>query len=238
MPANNDYFDYTKAKTYANNYQGADPFGVAKPTTLESAAMDAFSAKGDTKKNDSSSFNRYLRKIGNLGIKNIQKRDKDIAQNAQDYAQFLAGQVSRGERSPTEASDLYADFGLAYKVPDAFKTAADLGSMIQGAAPTGTVERMRPFQEFAAKSLGISWSPEDMKGAEAAAASMGKTSPEEFSRLLGQTMLNSPEYIKKNPLAFSANLPFGGAYGVGYQAPGGGFTGTYRFKPPTTVDYS
>jgi hypothetical protein len=51
-------------------------------------------------------------------------------------------------------------------------------------------------------------------------------------------MLSSPEYVRKTPLAFAANLPYGGKYGVGYQTPDGTFTGTYRFKPPSTVNYS
>jgi hypothetical protein len=237
----NDYFNYAKAKTYANKYQGSDPFGISGPEPTQATDTPlTFASNQDTQKKvgGGGSFEKYLKKIGNLGIKNVQRRDKTIAEGAQDYADFLAGQISRGERTPLEASDMYADFGLAYNVPGAFKTASTLGSMVKGSAPTGTVEQMRPFQEFAAKSLGIDWSPEDMKGAEAAAIAMGKTGPEEFSRLLGQSMLNSPDYIRKNPLAFASNLPFGGYYGVGYQKPEGGFTGSYRFKPPSTVDYS
>lgn len=233
MPADNNYFSYMANRTQP----AADPFGIAGPTpeTKTEKAPGIFSP--DYGKEKKGSFGRKLRKIADIGIKGTQKFDTEITRNAQEYAQFLAGQVGRGERSPIEASDLYADFGLAYGVPGAFKTAAQLGSMAQGTAPTGTVERMRDFQEWAAKSLGISWGAEDVKGVEAAALAMNKTSPEAFARLLGQSMLNSPEYIKKNPLAFSANLPFQGYYGVGYQAPGGGFTGTYRFKPPTTVSY-
>jgi hypothetical protein len=51
-------------------------------------------------------------------------------------------------------------------------------------------------------------------------------------------MLTSPEYIRKTPLAFAANLPYGGQYGVGYSLPDGTQTGTFRFKPPSTVNYS
>jgi hypothetical protein len=179
-----------------------------------------------------------LFKIGNIPIKQIQRTEKDLTQSAPDYAEFLAGQVSRGERSPIEASDLYADFGLAYGIPDAFKTASTLGSMAMGAAPEGVVERYRPFQQFAAQQLGINLSEQDIKSTEAAARALGKTSPEAFSQFLGQKMLTSPEYIRKTPLAFAANLPFGGQYGVGYSQPNGTQTGTYRFKPPSTVDYS
>lgn len=181
---------------------------------------------------------KKLMRIGNIPIQQIQKTEKNITASAPDYAQFLAGQVTRGERSPIEASDLFADFGLSYGIPDAFKTAAELGSMPIGQAPAGAVERYRPFQEFAAKQLGIGLTAEDIKSTEAAARALGKTTPEAFSQFLGQKMLSSPEYIRKTPLAFTANLPFGGQYGVGYQTPEGTFTGTYRFKPPTTVDYA
>lgn len=181
---------------------------------------------------------KKLTKIGNIPIKQIQKTEADIIESAPEYAQFLAGQVTRGERSPVEASDLFADFGLSYGVPGAFKTAEELGSMAMGQAPEGVVERYRPFQQFAAKQLGIGLTEEDIKSTEAAARALGKTTPEAFSQFLGQKMLSSPEYIRKTPLAFAANLPFGGQYGVGYQTPGGTFTGTYRFKPPSTVDYS
>ena len=190
------------------------------------------------KKKKSGLGTKKLTKIGNIPIKQIQKTETDIIESAPEYAQFLAGQVTRGERSPIEASDLFADFGLAYGVPGAFKTAEELGSMAMGQAPEGVVERYRPFQQFSAKQLGIGLTEEDIKSTEAAARALGKTTPEAFSQFLGQKMLSSPEYIRKTPLAFTANLPFGGQYGVGYQTPGGTFTGTYRFKPPSTVDYS
>lgn len=180
----------------------------------------------------------YLKNIGKGAVKDIRQSDSSIAKQAPEYAQFLAGQVSRGERSPLEASDLFADFAFAYDVPGAFQTASELGRLQMGKAPKGVVERYRPFQAFAAKALGIGLSEEDVKLTEKTARALGKTSPEAFSQLLGQQMLSSPEYIRKTPLAFAANLPYGGKYGVGYQTPEGTFTGTYRFKPPTTVDYS
>jgi hypothetical protein len=243
--AANKYFGYLNPRTpYANASAAAN----GKQAVTGPGAFSYFGAEDAPKrpgifsqegtKEKQGSFPRRLKKISDIGIKGIQRSESEITKNAQEYAQFLAGQIERNERTPLEASDLFADFGLAYGVPGAFKTAAELGSMTGGALSTSSVEKYRPYQEFAAKTLGISWNPEDYKGIEAAAASMGKTSPEAFSRLLGQVMLNSPEYIKKNPLAFSANLPAGGYYGVGYQAPGGGFTGTYRFKPPSTVSYS
>ena len=71
-----------------------------------------------------------------------------------------------------------------------------------------------------------------------AARAANKTSPEAFLNLLQADLMSSPEYIRKTPLAFAANLPYGGKYGVGYQTPDGTFTGTYRFKPPSTVNYS
>jgi hypothetical protein len=244
MAANN-YFNYLNQRTPlaggAGSFDGRQ--GVTAPGGFSYFEEDQgpkppgiFSQ--ETTKEKKGSFPKRLKKISDIGIKGIQRSESEITKNAREYAQFLAGQIERGERTPIEASDLYADFGLSYGVPGAFKTAADLGSMTGGTLSTSTVEKYRPYQEFAAKTLGISWNPEDYEGIEAAATSMGKTSPEAFSRLLGQVMLNSPEYIKKNPLAFSANLPAGGYYGVGYQAPGGGFTGTYRFKPPSTVSYS
>jgi len=210
--------------------------GISKVSPLQ-AALGGTPTKA-TKKGKGGFGSKKLSKIGNIPIKQIQQTEADISRTAPDYAEFLAGQISRGERSPIEASDLYADFGLAYGIPDAFQTAATLGSMSMGAAPEGAVERYRPFQQFAAKQLGINLSEQDIKSTEAAARALGKTSPEAFSQFLGQKMLSSPEYIRKTPLAFAANLPYGGYYGVGYSQPDGTQTGTYRFKPPSTVDYS
>lgn len=181
---------------------------------------------------------KKLRGLGNIPIQEIKQDERSFEKTAPDYASYLAGQVGRGEKSPEEAADLFANFGISYDVPDAFKTAEKLGSLTQGQAAPGAVERYRPFQKFAATQLGIGLTEEDIKSTEEAARSLGKTTPEAFSEFLGAKMLSSPEYIRKTPLAMTANLPFGGKYGIGYQTPQGTFTGTYRFKPPSTVDYS
>jgi hypothetical protein len=243
MPANN--FDYYTKRTTGDTSELSDRLGAIeqKLGVAPTSALGSFFGTGEAQKPDKGgggyrSLMKRLKNIGNFPVKNIRESENVTEESAQDYADFLSGQVSRGERSPIEASDLYADFGLAYNIPDAFKTASQLGSQAAGAAPEGAVEKYRPFQVFAARSLGLGLSEEDMKATEAAARAMGKTSPEAFSQLLGQQMLSSPEYIRKNPLAFAANLPHGGDYGVGYQKPDGTFTGTYRFKPPSTVNYS
>lgn len=242
--AGNSPFEFYKKRTSGQEGEISDrlsaiegALGIQKAPTSPLEALFGGGTPAPKKKGGGLGTKR-LTKIGNIPIKQIQKTEEDIIESAPDYAQFLAGQVTRGERSPIEASDLFADFGLAYGVPGAFKTAEELGSMAMGQAPEGVVERYRPFQQFAARQLGIGLTEEDIKSTEAAARALGKTTPEAFSQFLGQKMLSSPEYIRKTPLAFTANLPFGGQYGVGYQTPGGTFTGTYRFKPPSTVDYS
>jgi hypothetical protein len=244
MPANS--FDYYTKRTTGDSSELSDRLGAIEeklgvaPTTALGSFFDSGTAEKTDKKGGgaSSGLARKLRNIGNIPIKDIRETERVTDKSAADYAQFLAGQVSRGERSPIEASDMYADFGLAYNIPDAFKTATQLGSQQAGQAPEGTVEKYRPFQEFAARSLGIGLSEQDIKSTEEAARALGKTSPEAFTQFLGQKMLSSPEYVRKTPLAFAANLPYGGKYGVGYQTPDGTFTGTYRFKPPSTVNYS
>lgn len=247
MPVpNNSYFGYLSGRQGTGTDEdlsgrlGAieEKLGIA-PTT----ALGSFFNQGEkepTKKSGGigAGLVPYLKNIGKTAVKDIRQSDSGIAKQAPEYAQFLAGQVSRGERSPLEASDLFADFALAYDVPGAFQTASELGRLQMGKAPKGSIERYRPFQAFAAQALGIGLSEEDVKLTEQTARALGKTSPEAFSQLLGQRMLSSPEYIRKTPLAFAANLPYGGKYGVGYQTPEGTFTGTYRFKPPTAVDYS
>jgi hypothetical protein len=241
MPANS--FDYFTKRTTGDSSDLSDRLGAIeqKLGVAPTSALGSFFGGGEakeTKKKGGGGLTQKLRKIGDIPIKNIRETERVTEESAQDYAQFLAGQVSRGERSPIEASDLYADFGLAYNIPDAFKTATQLGSQTAGLAPEGTVEKYRPFQEFAARSLGIGLSEQDIKSTAEAARALGKTSPEAFTQFLGQKMLSSPEYVRKTPLAFAANLPYGGKYGVGYQTPDGTFTGTYRFKPPSTVNYS
>jgi hypothetical protein len=242
----NNFFSYLNAKKTAQNFQNNQfPAGV---TTEDSGQKGLNSSRfsnlpgvksltedGEKK---GGGFSRRLKKIGDVGIRGIQRSQIEITRNAADYARFLAGQVGRGQRSPLEASDIYADFGLAYGIPDTFKTAEQLAGLSSGLAPEGTVEQFRPFQTFAAKQLGVDLTEQDIKETEAAARALGKTSPETFSQFLEAKLLTSPDYIRKNPLAFTANLPFGGRYGVGYQTADGGFTGTYRFKPPSSVDYS
>lgn len=241
MPAGNDFFDYLGNKSSGQEGEISDRLGAIedalgiKKTSPLSLALGQ-KPTGENKKGGTGVG--QLRRLGKVPIKEIQKTEETIKQTAPDYARFLAGQITRGERSPLEASDLYADFGLAYGIPDAFKTAETLGGMSMGFAPEGTVERYRPFQQFAASQLGINLSEQEIKATEAAARALGKTSPEAFSQFLGQKMLTSPEYIRKTPLAFAANLPYGGRYGVGYQKPDGTLTGTFRFKPPSTVNYS
>lgn len=244
--AGNSYFDYLNRRTSGSTEELSDrlsaieeKFGLAPVTALGSFfGGDQPKATGTKKGSGFRAAIRDIKRIGALPVKEIKETEKITEKSASDYAQFLAGQVSRGEKSPVEASDIYADFGLAYNIPDAFKTAEQLGTLKAGLAPEGTVEKYRPFQEFAARSLGIGLTEEDIKSTEAAARALGKTSPEAFSQFLGQKMLSSPEYVRKNPLAFAANLPYGGKYGVGYQTPGGTFTGTYRFNPGSTVNYN
>ena len=244
----NNFFSYLNAKKAAQNFQDKNPLTEIAPRDPQSG-QDKFdpgarfsnlpgvrSLTQDREKKGS--FPRRLKKISDIGIKGIQRSQAEITQNAADYARFLAGQVGRGQRSPLEASDIYADFGLAYGIPDAFKTAEQLAGLSTGLAPEGTVEQFRPIQTLAAKQLGVDLTEQQIKETEVAARVLGKTSPETFSQFLEARLLTSPDYIRKNPLAFTANLPFGGRYGVGYQTADGGFTGTYRFKPPSSVDYS
>lgn len=244
--AGNSRFDYLNSRTSGSTEELSDrlsaieeKFGLAPVT-----ALGSFFGGGEakpTEKKKGSGFKaaiRDIKRIGALPVKEIEKTEQVTKESAADYAQFLAGQVARNEKTPVEVSDLYADFGLAYNIPDAFKTAQQLGSLKPGSAPEGAVEKYRPFQEFAARQLGLTLTEEDIKSTEAAARALNKTSPEAFSQLLGQKMLSSPEYIRKNPLAFAANLPYEGKYGVGYQTPGGTFTGTYRFNPGSTVNYN
>ena len=244
MPANS--FDYYTKRTTGDTSELSDRLGALEQKfgVAPTSALGSFFGSGTAEKTDnkgggaSSGLARKLRNIGNIPIKDIRKTERVTEESAQDYADFLSGQVSRGERSPIEASDMYADFGLAYNIPDAFKTATQLGSQVAGTAPASAVDKFLPFQEYAARKLGVSRSAEDMTAFANAARAANKTSPEAFLNLLQADLMSSPEYIRKTPLAFAANLPYGGKYGVGYQTPDGTFTGTYRFKPPSTVNYS
>jgi hypothetical protein len=207
--------------------------GIGKP------GLGVTQAGAGVKKGGSlSGLLKKLRALGNIPIQEIKEDEKSFEKMAPEYASYLGGQIQRGGTSNKEAADAFINFGITHNVPDVFKTAEKLASLTQGQAAPETVERYRDYQKLAANQLGISLSEEDIKSTEAAALSLGKTTPEAFSQFLGAKMLSSPEYIRKNPLAMAANLPFGGKYGIGYQTPQGTFTGTYRFKPPSTVDYS
>jgi hypothetical protein len=253
MPANNAFFDYlNKGKAGDSDVSarlgniekalGITTDEAANPATSFFGTSQTKTTEGTEKKSGGSygfrSALKQLKALGKYPVTEIKESENLITESAPDYAQYLAGQIGRGQKSPEEAADLFSAFSAAYNVPGGFKTAEGLGSMSMGQAPAGTVERYRPYQEFAAKALGLNLSEEDVKSTEAVARALNKTTPEAFSQLLGQKMLSSPEYIRKTPLAFAANLPYGGKYGVGYQTPEGTFTGTYRFKPPSTVDYS
>lgn len=202
---------------------------------------DAFGYPTERVKTGGTSIGRLTKLLGEYGIRaqeDLAAKEANIRESAPDYAQYLSTAVQRGQKSAAEAQDLFANFAQQYGVKGGYQTASQLGGLTMGTADESAVARYRPFQELAAKTLGISLSEEDIKGTEAAARALGKTSPEAFSEFLGKRMTASPEYIRKTPLAFTANLPFEGKYGVGYQTPEGTFTGTYRFKPPTTVNYS
>lgn len=181
---------------------------------------------------------KLLSEYGIRAQEDIAAKEANIRESAPEYAQYLSTAVQRGQKSAAEAQDLFANFAQQYGVKGGYQTASQLGGLTMGTADESAVARYRPFQELAAKTLGIGLSEEDIKDTEAAARALGKTTPEAFSEFLGKRMTASPEYIRKTPLAFTANLPFEGKYGVGYQTPEGTFTGTYRFKPPTTVNYS
>lgn len=178
---------------------------------------------------------RILQQQGKGAVTAIDESEKYSRQSADELANYLESQITSGRKSPTEAADMFAEFTTAYNIPGGYKTAEQLGGLTMGTAPEADVARYRPFQQFAARQLGLSLSEDQIKSTESAARALGKTSPEAFTQFLGQTMMSSPEYIRKTPLAFAANLPYGGKYGVGYQTPQGTFTGTYRFRPPNLI---
>jgi len=218
--------------------------GGKKGTSLSEVGRpirDEFGYPTERVKTTGTSVGKLTKLLGEFGIRaqeDLAAKEANIRESAPDYAQYLGTAVQRGQKSAAEAQDLFANFAKQYGVKGGYQTASQLGGLTMGTADESAVARYRPFQELAAKTLGISLSEEDIKGTEAAARALGKTSPEAFSEFLGKRMTASPEYIRKTPLAFTANLPFEGKYGVGYQTPEGTFTGTYRFKPPTTVNYS
>lgn len=181
---------------------------------------------------------KLLSEFGIRGQEETSRLEKYGKESAADYANYLAGLTDANQLTNLEAGQQFANYASQFGIEGGYKTAAELAARPKGVAPASAVERFRPYQEMAARTLGISLSEEDIKGTEEAARALGKTTPEAFADLLGKRMLASPEYIRKTPLAFTANLPFEGKYGVGYQTPEGTFTGTYRFKPPTTVNYS
>lgn len=182
---------------------------------------------------------RQLQRTGSGAIRDIKKSEAGYKQSLPEYSSYLASQVTGGSRSPQEAADLMANFGLSYNVPDAFKAASQLGGMTAGTPTEESASRYRPFQTFAAKALGINWSDQDIQETEAAARAMGKTkSAEEFSQFLGQRMMTDPRYISRNAVAAFANAPFGGQYGFGKKSATGEYTGRFDFNPPSTVKYS
>jgi len=170
--------------------------------------------------------------IGVGGVEKIKAGEEFFRKEAPGRAKYLAEQVRGGRLSPQEAATQFEEFGTSYKIPGTYETAAGLSKLAPGTAPSGS--QFRPFTQTATQLLGLGQlSPEQLKGYEKAAQAVGKTSsPEAFSQFLGQALMSSPDYLRKNPLAFTANLPFGGQYGVPHQA-GGSVTGTFRFKPPS-----
>lgn len=218
--------------------------GEKKGTSLSEVGRpikDEFGFPTERVKTAGSSVGKLSKLLSEYGIRaqeDISKLEEYEKKSAPEYAKYLASLSDLNQLTPTEASQQFLNFASKYGIEGGYKTAAELAARPKGVAPTSAVERFRPYQQMAAKTLGISLSEEDIKGTEAAALALNKTTPEAFADLLGKRMLASPEYIRKTPLAFTANLPFGGKYGVGYQTPEGTFTGTYRFKPPTTVNYS
>lgn len=227
----------TSRRTYSEGSRQQQAGAATSP--FSSAGSKTPAASGAKKKGTGlQAMTRKLRQLGVGATQEIQKSEEDIKRDASEYAQYLAGQVRRGEKSPGEASDLFSDYAISYRVPGGFKTSEQLAGLSQGMAPAGSTDRYDPFIGLAAKNLGINFSAEQAQGVKEAARALGKTTPEAFSQFLGATMMSSPEYIRKTPLAFAANLPYGGEYGVGYQTPKGTMTGTYRFKPPSTVNWS
>lgn len=218
--------------------------GEKKGTPLSDVGRpirDEFGYPTERAKTGGTQIGKLTKILSEYGIRaqeDISKLEKYGKESASDYSNYLAGLSDANQLTPLEASQQFANYASKFGIEGGYKTAAELAARPKGVAPASAVERYRPFQELAAKTLGISLSEEDIKGTEAAARALGKTSPEAFSEFLGKRMTASPEYIRKTPLAFTANLPFEGKYGVGYQTPEGTFTGTYRFKPPTTVNYS
>jgi len=253
MPANNAFFDYlnkgkaddTDVSARLGNIEkalGIPTDAAANPATSFFGTSQAKPTESTEKKSGGSygfrSALKQLKALGRYPVTEIKESEDLIKESAPDYAAYLAGQIGRNAKSAAEAGDLFSAFSAAYNIPGGFKTASELASMAPGLPSEASVARYRPYQQYAAKALGLNLSEEDVKSTEAVARALNKTTPEAFSQLLGQKMLSSPEYIRKTPLAFAANLPYGGKYGVGYQTPEGTFTGTYRFKPPSTVDYS
>jgi hypothetical protein len=166
------------------------------------------------------------------GIEKVKGGEDFVRGEAPGRASYLSSQVRSGTLSPQEAAAQFEAFGTAYQVPGTYETTTQLSQLQRGKGPSG--EQYRPFTQTASQLLGLGkLNPEQMKGYEQAAQAMGKTgSPEAFSQFLGQALMASPEYIRKTPLAFTANLPFEGKYGVPYQKDGA-VTGNFRFRPPS-----
>ena len=178
-------------------------------------------------------YKNLLQRAAEVGVGGINKSKTSVdflKSEAPGRADYLASQVRSGKLSPEEAATEFESFGSTYQVPGTYATSKQLSELKKGEGPSGA--QYRPFSQTAAQLLGLGQlNPQQLEGYEKAAQAMGKTgSPEAFSQFLGQALMASPDYIRKNPLAFTANLPFGGKYGVPYQV-GGVSTGTFRFKP-------
>jgi hypothetical protein len=204
------------------------------PTVTE-RALDQFGFPTGEYATGRPTYSDLLKRSVEVGVGGIEKTkagEEFFRSEAPGRAEYLTEQVRGGRLSPQEAASQFEAFGSAYQVPGTFKTAAELSKLSPGQAPSA--ERYRPFTQTASQLLGLGQlSPTQLKGYEQAAQAMGKTgSAEAFSQFLGQALMTSPDYLRKNPLAFTANLPFGGKYGVPHQV-GGSVTGTYRFRPPS-----
>jgi hypothetical protein len=207
--------------------------------------LDQFGFPTGEIKSGGTSSQEQIKRLSETGLSalfDIRKGEENIFSQAGDYAQYLTDQVGAGRLSPQEASSRFEDFGLAYKLPETFKVAGQIASTTRGITPTSTVQSYRPFTQFAAQQLGLGQlSESQLQGYEKAAQAVGKAAtPEAFSEFLGTALMSSPEYIRSNPLAFMANLPYGGKYGMPYRTADGAMTGTFRFNrstPSSALNY-
>ena len=206
----------------------------ALPTVTEKA-LGEFGFETGEYATGSPTYVNLLKRAVETGVGSIEKikgGEDYLTKEAPGRASYLASQVRSGKLSAEEAASQFEAFGNAYQIPGTYETTTQLSELQRGKGPSG--EQFRPFTQAASQLLGLGkLSPEQMKGYEEAAQAMGKTgSSEAFSQFLGQALMASPDYIRKTPLAFTANLPFEGKYGIPYQKDGA-VTGTFRFRPPS-----